>query len=366
MGIKRIFGGGDQRRMIRQTKIIIRTQVQDALTSGDRDVCVLRGSDNAFGLVETLGLDFLEGLRELLIKFREHRAILREPSQVQRPWSVGADQEEEILVAQFVNKLLITIRLTLKQLRVLCFTGFGAMAALLLSSCGTTSTRALPAYEPPLAKSDFQTVRTTAYTDTESDHLQFTNHNALGGELQAAGPPIHRAENTRLPIDIDYRFAAYTPAPQPFSMDDDQTKTRPAVRKATAVTTTTTTTRTVKIVHGKRVVTKTKPQPPKIGSAAADWARWPVGTTFRLLSTGQIYRVDDYGWALAGRNTIDLYMATEAEMNAWGARAEPIQIVRWGDSEESLRLLLPHQDYKHIRRMVLELQGNAEAAAKLQ
>ena len=122
----------------------------------------------------------------------------------------------------------------------------------------------------------------------------------------------------------------------------------------------------MKIVHGKRVVTKTKPQPPKIGSAAADWARWPVGTTFRLLSTGQIYRVDDYGWALAGRNTIDLYMATEAEMNAWGARAVPIQIVRWGDSEESLRLLLPHQDYKHIRRMVLELQGNAEAAAKLQ
>jgi hypothetical protein len=76
--------------------------------------------------------------------------------------------------------------------------------------------------------------------------------------------------------------------------------------------------------------------------------------------------VDDYGWALAGRNTIDLYMATQAEMNAWGARREPIQILRWGDSEESLRHLLPHQDYRHIRRMVLELQGNEEAAARLQ
>ena len=35
------------------------------------------------------------------------------------------------------------------------------------------------------------------------------------------------------------------------------------------------------------------------GSAAADWSRWPVGTVFRIQSTGQIYKVDDYGWALA-------------------------------------------------------------------
>ena len=274
----------------------------------------------------------------------------------------------EILVANSVNKLLITLCLTLKQLRDLCLIALGAISAILLSSCGTTSSRALPAYESPIAKSDFQTVRTTAYTHTESDHLQFTNHNALGGVLQAAGPPIHRAENIRLPAEFDYRVAAYTPAPQPFLMDDEETKSKQVVRKATAVTTTTTTTttRTVKTVRGKRVVVKAKAQPPKIGSAAADWSRWPVGTTFRLLSTGQIYRVEDYGWALAGRNTVDLYMATQTEMNAWGARQEPIQILRWGDSEESLRLLLPHQDYRHIRRMVLELQGNDEAAAQLQ
>ena len=56
------------------------------------------------------------------------------------------------------------------------------------------------------------------------------------------------------------------------------------------------------------------------GSAAADWARWPAGTIFRVLSTGQLYRVEDYGWALSGRNTIDLYMATPREMNGWGVR----------------------------------------------
>jgi 3D (Asp-Asp-Asp) domain-containing protein len=255
----------------------------------------------------------------------------------------------------------------LKYARIFLVIALAGISAILLSSCGTTGVRALPAYEPPLAKSDFQTVRTTAYTHTESDHVQFTNHNALGGKLQAAGPPIRRAENTHLPLEIegDYRLVSYTQGPQPFSMNDDEPK--PAVRKATraATTTTTTTTRTVKVMRGKRVVVRARPEPPKIGSAAADWSRWPMGTTFRLLSTGQIYRVEDYGWALAGRNTIDLYMATPAEMNAWGAREEPIQILKWGNSEESLRFLQRHQDYRHIRRMVLELQGNEEAAAQL-
>ena len=120
----------------------------------------------------------------------------------------------------------------------------------------------------------------------------------------------------------------------------------------------------MKTKHGKkRVVVVTKPQ---IGSAAADWSRWPAGTVFRLLSTGQVYKIDDYGWALAGRNTIDLYMPTRSAMNSWGAREERIQILRWGDPNESLRLLQAHQGYRHIRRMVLELQGQDAAAASLE
>ena len=97
--------------------------------------------------------------------------------------------------------------------------------------------------------------------------------------------------------------------------------------------------------------------PPQIGSAAADWSRWPAGTVFRLLSTGQNYRVEDYGWALSGRNTIDLYMANQREMNSWGARAETIEVLKWGDPQESLQFLRRHQDYRHIKRMVLELEG---------
>jgi 3D (Asp-Asp-Asp) domain-containing protein len=238
------------------------------------------------------------------------------------------------------------------------------IAILLFTSCETTSTRALPSYEPPLTRTQFQNVRTTAYTHTESDHRQFTNHNALGGELHAAGPAIHRAENVSRAFAVSdsddseiIRVSNSGPALQPFSLEETKTTTR-----------VTTTTRTTRVNKTSRVTRRAivVGRPPKIGSAAADWSRWPMGTTFRLLSTGQIYRVEDYGWALSGRNTIDLYMANQRDMNSWGARQEPIQVLRWGDSQQSLRFLQSHQDYKHIKRMVLELEGRDQEAAALQ
>ena len=238
------------------------------------------------------------------------------------------------------------------------------IAIVLLTACGTTR-HALPQYEPPLAKSDFQTVRTTAYTHTEADHREFSNRNALGGELHAAGPAIHRAENVRRAgtisdsDDLDViNISNKDPKLQPFSMQETRKATRVTTTTATRVTKTTTT-RGV-----KRAVAVS--QPPKIGSAAADWSRWPMGTTFRLLSTGQMYRVEDYGWALSGRNTIDLYMANQRDMNSWGARQEPIQVLQWGDPQQSLQVLRSHSDYKHIKRMVLELQGRDQEAASLQ
>jgi 3D (Asp-Asp-Asp) domain-containing protein len=249
--------------------------------------------------------------------------------------------------------------LTYAQRRNLALAVLAAFIAIIfLSGCGTTQ-RALPAYEPPLAKTDFQNVRTTAYTHTESDHREYSNRNALGGELHAAGPPIHRAETvTRATLAYEVPRAvpvgkpdSYSPKLQPFSMEEDRTVTRTTKR-------TTKTTRTV-----KRAVAVSRP--PQIGSAAADWSRWPAGTVFRLLSTEQNYRVEDYGWALSGRNTIDLYMPNQREMNSWGARQESIEVLKWGDPQESLQFLRRHQDYKHIKRMVLELEGREKEAASL-
>jgi 3D (Asp-Asp-Asp) domain-containing protein len=93
-----------------------------------------------------------------------------------------------------------------------------------------------------------------------------------------------------------------------------------------------------------------------IRSAAADWSRWPAGTKFIILGTGQVYEVDDYGWALAGRNTIDLYCPSWAEMNNWGVRRVTIQILEWGDPWKSYRVLKPRRDYAHVRRMMDEIQ----------
>jgi 3D (Asp-Asp-Asp) domain-containing protein len=249
--------------------------------------------------------------------------------------------------------------LTYAQRRNLALAVLAAFIALIfLSACGTTQ-RALPAYERPLSKTDFQNVRTTAYTHTESDHREYSNHNALGGELHAAGAPIHRAEAvTRATLAYEVpraipvnETASHSPQLQPFSMEETRTVTRTSKRAAK-------TPRSVKRAVGVS-------RPPQIGSAAADWSRWPAGTVFRLLSTGQNYRVEDYGWALSGRNTIDLYMANQREMNSWGAREEAIEILQWGDPQESLQFLRRHQDYRHIKRMVLELEGRDKEAAKL-
>jgi 3D (Asp-Asp-Asp) domain-containing protein len=239
---------------------------------------------------------------------------------------------------------------------------------ILLSACGTAQ-HALPPYEPPLAKSDFQHVRTTAYTHTEADHREYSNHNALGGELHAAGPPIHRAEvmtgatlayEVRRAVSVD-KNDSYSPPLQPFSMQENRRVARPIKHAAQASPRVK---RAVAVAPGRSSV-GVGGTPPQIGSAAADWSRWPAGTVFRLLSTGQSYRVEDYGWALSGRNTIDLYMPNQREMNSWGARQETIEILKWGDPQESLQFLQRHQDYKHIKRMVLELEGRQKEAAKL-
>jgi 3D (Asp-Asp-Asp) domain-containing protein len=160
--------------------------------------------------------------------------------------------------------------------------------ALLLVLClfiaGCSTPRPLPKFERPIARTQFQRVRTTAYTDTESDHVQYSNHNALGGTLQSG----------------------------------------------------------------------------EIHSAAADWSRWPAGTIFRIRETGELYQVDDYGWALSGTNTIDLYKPSRAAMNAWGVRGVTIENVQWGDPKQSLAVLRQRSHYRHVQRMIAELEERME------
>jgi len=63
-------------------------------------------------------------------------------------------------------------------------------------------------------------------------------------------------------------------------------------------------------------------------SAASDWSRFPLGTRFRICSTREEFIIDDYGTALVGTSTIDLYKPTKLEMKRWGVRNVDIDILQ--------------------------------------
>jgi 3D (Asp-Asp-Asp) domain-containing protein len=158
------------------------------------------------------------------------------------------------------------------------FVPFRAAPLALLGFVYGCTTRSLPTYEQPIARTQLQSVRTTAYTHTESDHLEYGRASASGTQL---------------------KFGA-------------------------------------------------------INSAAADWSRWPAGTIFRILDSGELYRVDDYGWALSGTNTIDLYKPSVGAMRAWGTRRVNIENLEWGDPGRSLAILRGRTKFRHVQRMVAE------------
>lgn len=93
----------------------------------------------------------------------------------------------------------------------------------------------------------------------------------------------------------------------------------------------------------------------KVSSAAADWSRWPLGTRFRVVQTGQEYVVDDIGSAMVGTSTIDLFKPSAREMNRWGVRHVTIEIIEWGSPEKSLQILMERRKYRHVREMVDDL-----------
>ena len=93
-----------------------------------------------------------------------------------------------------------------------------------------------------------------------------------------------------------------------------------------------------------------------IHSAAADWSRYPVGTRFKIIETGEICEIDDYGSALVGTNTIDLYKDNSRQMRNWGVRMVHIKILVWGSPRRSLEILTPRARNSHVRPMIAALR----------
>ena len=108
--------------------------------------------------------------------------------------------------------------------------------------------------------------------------------------------------------------------------------------------------------YGRRNALGTQLKFGAVNSAAADWSRWPAGTIFRIVATGEIFEVDDYGWALSGTNTIDLYKPSRAAMNEWGVRRVTLNILKWGDVRASYKILKPRSKWRHVKRMVRQIE----------
>lgn len=101
-------------------------------------------------------------------------------------------------------------------------------------------------------------------------------------------------------------------------------------------------------------------------SAASDWSRFPFGTRFRIVETKEEFVIDDYGSALIGTGTIDLYKKTRLDMKHWGVRSVDIDILQWGSEDESLKILGPRAKHSSVRQMIVALQkkGTAHAIAR--
>lgn len=113
------------------------------------------------------------------------------------------------------------------------------------------------------------------------------------------------------------------------------------------------------IVYGAKTAVGTQLKYGNVRSAAADWSVYPVGTIFQIEGLPYVYQVDDYGSALVGTNTIDLYKPDKATMKAWGVRNVNIRVIKWGSFSKSLSIMRPRTGYEHIRRMIARIEGSS-------
>ena len=81
-----------------------------------------------------------------------------------------------------------------------------------------------------------------------------------------------------------------------------------------------------------------------------------MGTQFKIKGQPYIYTVDDYGSALVGTATIDIYQPTKALMRSWGTRVVEIEVIKWGSSRESMEKLAQRRGYRHCNNMYANLE----------
>lgn len=90
-------------------------------------------------------------------------------------------------------------------------------------------------------------------------------------------------------------------------------------------------------------------------SVAADWSRFPLGTKFRIRGYDRVFVVDDYGSALVGTHTIDLYFPDGERMKNWGLRFVDIEILSFGSFHESRKILAARAKNRYCLAMLASM-----------
>ena len=101
-----------------------------------------------------------------------------------------------------------------------------------------------------------------------------------------------------------------------------------------------------------------------VRSAATDWSVFPVGTVFKIEGQPHIYQVDDYGSALVGTKTIDLYKPDFAGIKEWGVRNVRIKVLRWGSYHRSLAILKDRTHHAHVKKMVTGIEQKMKTGVR--
>ena len=127
----------------------------------------------------------------------------------------------------------------------------------------------------------------------------------------------------------------YTPRAVPVNMYDQSRLSRASYTPAAVQPFSLEPTRTTKMVKTNSERKRGCRDKTANGSAAADWSRWPAGTSSALV--GLEFIIDYYGWAWPVENDRSLHGARIA-MNAWCAREDGDQF-RVGKSKRKPALL---------------------------
>ena len=100
VSVERSFRRSEDGRMISQSEVIVRAKIDHAPAVSDRDFRVLRPGDDALGFVKTLRPDLIQGLRDVIGKFREHRAISSKRPQLVIPSGAQKSRDPNALASR--------------------------------------------------------------------------------------------------------------------------------------------------------------------------------------------------------------------------------------------------------------------------